>query len=72
MDAVNDRRRLADFISRDPELYDVVSRHGLTEHDLLGAIRHLRQQGRPLLGDLWALVSYAARLKAVSLAAVGG
>jgi hypothetical protein len=71
MDAGNDRRRLAEFISRDPELYDVVSRHGLTEHDLLGAMRHLRQQGRPL-ADLWALVSFAARLKAVSLAAVGG
>ena len=74
MEAVDDRRQLAEVISRNPELYDVVSRHGLTEHDLLGALRHLRQQGRPLgdLGDLWALVSHAARLKAVSLAAVGG
>ena len=67
----DDRRFLAEVISRDRELYDVVSRHGLTEHDLLGALRHLHQQGRPL-GDLWALVSHAARLKAVSLAAVGG
>jgi hypothetical protein len=65
-----ERRQLAEVISRDRELYDVVSRHGLTDHDLLGALRHLRQQGRPL-GDLWALVSHAARLKAVSLAAVG-
>jgi hypothetical protein len=65
-----ERRQLAEVISRDRELYDVVSRHGLTDHDLLGALRDLRQQGRPL-GDLWALVSYAARLKAVSVAAVG-
>ena len=65
-----ERRQLAEVISRDPELYDVVSRHGLTDHDLLGALRHLRQQGRPL-ADLWALVSHAARLKADSLAAVG-
>ena len=71
MEAVDDRRQLAEVISRNKELYDVVSRHGLTEHDLLGALRHLRQQGRPL-GDLWVLVSHAARLKAVSLAAVGG
>ena len=71
MDVADDRRKLAEVISRDRELYDVVSRHGLTEHDLLGALRHLRQQGRPL-GDLWVLVSHAARLKAVSLAALGG
>ena len=70
-DAVDDRRQLAEVISRNPELYDVVLRHGLTEHDLLGAMRHLRQHGRPL-GDLWALVEHAARLKAVSLAAAGG
>ena len=31
---------------------DVVSRHGLTEHDLLGALRDLRQQGRPLGGPV--------------------
>ena len=65
-----DERQLAEVISRDRELYDVVSRHGLTDRDLLGALRQLRQQGRPL-GDLWGLVSYAARLKAISLAAVG-
>ena len=70
-EVVDDRRFLAEVISRDRELYDVVSRHGLTDLDLLGALRHLRQQGRPL-GDLWALVSHAARLKAVSLAAIGG
>ena len=73
MEAVNEaaeRRQLAEVISRDKELYDVVSRHGLTDHDLLGALRDLRKQGRPL-ADLWALVSYAARLKAISLAAVG-
>jgi hypothetical protein len=71
LNAVDDRRRLAEVISRDRELYDVVSRHGLTEHDLLGALRHLRQEGQPL-ADLWGLVSHAARLKAVSLAAFGG
>ena len=71
MEPVDDRRLLADVISRNRELYDVVSRHGLTEHELLGALRHLHQQGRPW-GDLWALISHAARLKAVSLAAFGG
>lgn len=71
VEAVDDRRHLAEVISRNPELYDVVSRHGLTDHDLLSAMRHLRREGRPL-ADLWGLVSYAARLKAVSLAAIGG
>ena len=71
MNAADDRRQLAEVISRDRELYDVVSRHGLTEHDLLGALRNLRQEGKPLV-DLWSLVSHAARLKAVSLAAIGG
>jgi hypothetical protein len=70
IDVGDERRQLADVISRDRELYDVVSRHGLTDHDLLGALRNLRQQGRPLV-DLWALVSHAARLKGVSLAAFG-
>jgi hypothetical protein len=70
IEPVDERRELADVISRDRELYDVVSRHGLTDHDLLGALRHLRQEGLPL-GDLWALVSHAARLKGVSLAAFG-
>ena len=70
MNAGDDRRQLAEVISRNRELYDVVSRHGLTEHDLLGALRSLRQQGR-FFGDLWALVTHAARLKGVSLAAMG-
>jgi hypothetical protein len=70
IEATDERRHLAEVISRDRELYDVVSRHGLTDHDLLGALRHLRRQGQPS-GDLWALVSHAARLKGVSLAAVG-
>lgn len=67
----DDRRQLAEVISRNRDLYDVVSRHGLTDHDLLAALRSLRQEGKPL-GDLWALVSLAARRKADSLAAVGG
>jgi hypothetical protein len=70
MNAVDDRRQLAEVISRDKELYDVVSRHGLTDLDLLGALRNLRQQGG-FFGDLWALVAHAARLKGLSLAALG-
>jgi hypothetical protein len=71
MEPVDERRQLAEVISRNPELFDVVSRHGLTEHDLLGALRSLRREGQPL-GDLWVLVSHAAKLKFSSLAAVGG
>jgi hypothetical protein len=59
---MDERRELADAISRNRDLYDVVSRHGLTEHDLLDALRDLRETG--YAGeDLWALVSHAARRK---------
>jgi hypothetical protein len=70
VDAADDQRQLAEAISRDRELFDVVSRHGLTEHDLLGAIRALRLNGISPV-DLWTLVSHAARQKAVSLPAFG-
>jgi hypothetical protein len=70
VDASDDRRQLAEAISRDKELYDVVSRHGLTEHDLLVAIRTLRRGGVSPV-DLWTVVSHAARLKAVSVPAFG-
>jgi hypothetical protein len=62
VDVVEDRRHLTEVISQDRELYDVVRRHGLTDHDLLRALRALREQGRAP-ADLWGLVSCAARLK---------
>jgi hypothetical protein len=57
---VDERQELAVAIARNPDLFDVVSRHGLTEDDLLLALRSLRQRG--FSGrDLWTLVSHAAR-----------
>jgi hypothetical protein len=58
----DERRELADAIARNPELYDVVSRHGLTERDLLDALRRLREGGLPV-ADLWTLIPHAARLR---------
>jgi hypothetical protein len=49
-------------ITENKELFDVVTRHGLTEKDLLSAFRSLRELGRPA-HDLWAVVAYAARMK---------
>ena len=66
---MDERKQLEDAISRNPELYDVVSRHGVTEDDLLDALRDLRQNGHAE-SDLWALVTHVARLTGRSLTAV--
>ena len=60
---MDERRQLAHAIARNRELYDVVSRHGLTEHDLLEALRTLQETGHADGEDLWAIVTYAARRK---------
>jgi hypothetical protein len=60
--------RMTDFdilvkhIAANPELFEVVSRHGLSEDDLLSALRSLRDLDQPA-DDLWAIVTRAARMK---------
>lgn len=64
---MDERRQLLETIATNTELYAVVSRHGLTDNDLLDALRDLGQNGQAE-ADLWALVTHAARLKGRALA----
>ncbi len=66
---MDERRHLAETIAKNTELYAVVSRHGVTDDDLLEALRDLRQNGQAD-GDLWLLVTHAARLTGRSLSGV--
>jgi hypothetical protein len=61
---MDERRELAAAIATNTELYDVVSRHGLTDADLLHALKDLRENGQNG-ADLWSLVTHAVRLKSV-------
>lgn len=58
---MDERRLLDEAISRDPDLYDVVLRHGMTRDDLLNGLRDLCRHGMGG-GDLWTVVAHAARL----------
>ena len=64
------RQQLLETIATNPALYDVVSRHGLTDDDLLDALKDLGENGQAE-ADLWALVTHAARLKGRPLATFG-
>jgi hypothetical protein len=62
VETADKRQELAEAITRNTDLFDVVSRHGLTEDDLLLALQSLQPRGSSGR-DLWTIVSHAARMK---------
>jgi hypothetical protein len=59
---MEEERFVAERLKENRELHRVIERHGISQADLVAALKNLRADGHDT-DDLWTLITHAAKMK---------